>query len=95
MKQVHNYLDLSLTEINKLLKEKTITPKDLVLEAFERVEQNKDLNSFITLNKEEAIKLLKDFSVNYTGSGKYVKEQSPNANTRLKEGGKIRLLLGD
>ena len=56
MKQVHNYLDLSLTEINKLLKEKTITPKDLVLEAFERVEQNKDLNSFITLNKEEALK---------------------------------------
>ena len=44
MKQVHNYLDLSLTEINKLLKEKTITPKDLVLEAFERIEQNKDLN---------------------------------------------------
>ena len=41
---------------NKLLKEKTITPKDLVIEAFERVEQNKDLNSFITLNKEEAIK---------------------------------------
>lgn len=56
MKQVHNYLDLPLIEINKLLKEKKITPKDLVLESFERIEQNKDLNSFITLNKEEALK---------------------------------------
>lgn len=53
---MHNYLDLSLIEINKLLKEKKITPKDLVEEAFERIENNKDLNCFITLNKEEALK---------------------------------------
>lgn len=50
------YLDLSLTEINKLLKEKKITPKDLVLESFDRIEKNKDLNCFITLNKQEALK---------------------------------------
>ena len=53
---MHNYLDLSLIEINKLLKEKKITPKDLVEEAFEKIESNKDLNCFITLNKEEALK---------------------------------------
>lgn len=53
---MHNYLDLSLIEINKLLKEKKITPKVLVEEAFERIENNKDLNCFITLNKEEALK---------------------------------------
>lgn len=53
---MHNYLDLSLIEINKLLKEKKITPKDLVEEAFEKIENNKDLNCFITLNKEEALK---------------------------------------
>lgn len=53
---MHNYLDLSLVEINKLLKEKKITPKDLVLESFERIEKDKDLNCFITLNKEEALK---------------------------------------
>ena len=50
------YLDLSLIDINKLLKEKTIKPIDLVNEAFLRIEANSDLNSFITLNKEEAIK---------------------------------------
>ena len=50
------YLNLEITEINKLLKEKTITPKDLVLESFEIIEKNKDLNAYITLNKEEAIK---------------------------------------
>ena len=53
---MHNYLDLSLIEINKLLKEKKITHKYLVEEAFERIENNKDLNCFITLNKEEALK---------------------------------------
>lgn len=50
------YLDLSITELHDLLKDKKIKPKDLVLEAFERIEENKDLNAFITLNKEEALK---------------------------------------
>ena len=48
---MHNYLDLSLIEINKLLKEKKITPKDLVEEAFEKIESNKDLNCFRWQNK--------------------------------------------
>lgn len=55
-----NYLDLEIKQINKLLKEKKIKPIDLVNEAFERIEQNKDLNCFITLNKEEAIKKAKE-----------------------------------
>ena len=50
------YLDLSLIEINEHLKSKKIKPIDLVNEAFERIENNKDLNCFITLNKEESIK---------------------------------------
>ena len=50
------YLDLSISEINKLLKTKKIKPLDLVNEAFEKIEATKDLNNFITLNKEEAIK---------------------------------------
>ena len=54
------YLDLSIVEINKLLKEKKIKPLDLVLESFERIESNKDLNSFITLNKERAIERAKE-----------------------------------
>ncbi len=51
-----NYLNLNITEINKLLKEKKITPVDLVEEAFKNIEMNKDLNAYITLNKEEALK---------------------------------------
>ena len=50
-----NYLDLEIVEINKLLKSKTIKPIDLVNEAFSRIEKN-NLNDFITLNKEEAIR---------------------------------------
>ena len=55
-----NYLDLSIKEINTLLKEKKIKPIDLVEEAFSRIESNEDLNCFITLNKEEAIKRAKE-----------------------------------
>lgn len=54
------YLDLSIVEINKLLKEKKIKPLDLVLEAFDRIEERKDLNAFITLDKERAIMKAKE-----------------------------------
>lgn len=54
------YLDLNIKEINNLLKEKKIKPIDLVEETFDRIESNSDLNCFITLNKEEAIKKAKE-----------------------------------
>ena len=51
------YLDLSIKEIHELLVKKEITPLDLVDEALSRIEENKDLNAFITINdkvREEA-----------------------------------------
>lgn len=54
------YLDLTIKEINQLLKDKKIKPLDLVEEAFLRIEQNQDLNCFITLDKENAIKTAKE-----------------------------------
>lgn len=54
------YLDLDILTINKLLKEKKIKVTDLVLESFERAENNKDLNCFITLNKEKALEKAKE-----------------------------------
>lgn len=53
---MNNYLDLSINELHELLVSGEIKPKDLVLEAFERIENNKDLNAFITLDKEGALK---------------------------------------
>ena len=50
------YLDKGIEEIHELLKNKTIKPIDLVNECFERIEENKELTAYITLNKEEAIK---------------------------------------
>lgn len=50
-----DYLNKSIIEINNLLKNKTIKPIDLVNEAITKIEEN-SYNSFITLNKEEAIK---------------------------------------
>ena len=53
------YLDLDIKTINEKLKNKEIKPIDLVNEAFARIEET-DLNCFITLNKEEAIKKAKE-----------------------------------
>jgi len=57
---VSKYLDLSIEEINKLLKDKKITPTDLVNEAFDNIEKNEDLKAFITLDKEGALKRAKE-----------------------------------
>ena len=54
------YLDKSIIEINKLLKEKKIKPLDLVEEAFENIEKHNNTSAYITLNKEEAIKRAKE-----------------------------------
>lgn len=54
------YLNKKIEEINKLLKEKKIKPIDLVNETFENIENNKELNAYITLNKEDAIKKAKE-----------------------------------
>ena len=54
------YLNKSIKEINELLKNKTIKPIDLVEEAFQNIENNKELNAYITLNKEEAIARAKE-----------------------------------
>lgn len=50
------YLHLPLEEINNLLRTKKIKPIDLVRESFDRIKENKELNAFITLNEEDAIK---------------------------------------
>jgi len=50
------YLDLTVLEINEMLKTKQIKVSTIIEEAFQRIEENKDLNCFITLNKEKALK---------------------------------------
>lgn len=50
------YLNKTVLELHELLKARKIKPIDLVEEAFENIENNKELNAYITLNKEEAIK---------------------------------------
>ena len=54
------YLDLEITKIHELLKNKEITPTDLVLECFDRIEKNNELNAFITLDKENALACAKE-----------------------------------
>ena len=54
------YLNKGIEEIHELLKSKKIKPIDLVEEAFENIESHKELNAYITLNKEEAIQRAKE-----------------------------------
>ena len=54
------YLEKDITEIHELLKSKKIKPIDLVEEAIGCIESSKELNAYITLNKEEAIKMAKE-----------------------------------
>ncbi len=59
---MNNYLDLSIKEIHELLVSKKVTPLDLVDEAYSKIEEKSDLNSFITLNKNEAREYAKKLS---------------------------------
>lgn len=47
----------------------------------------------VGLSLDDAKKKLKEFSIEYTGSGKKVVSQSPKSGEKLEEGGTIRLLL--
>ena len=49
----------------------------------------------IDMNKSDAVKELKDFKVEYSGSGDKVVEQSPEAGTRIYEGETVRLYLSN
>lgn len=49
----------------------------------------------VGMDVTEAMKELKSFKVEYTGSGKQVLYQSPSAGERILEGETIRLLLSD
>ncbi len=55
------YLNLSLVEIHKLLKNGEITPLTLVEECLDNIEKS-DLNAFITLDKEGALKKAEELS---------------------------------
>lgn len=57
-----NNLELSIKEIHARLVNKEITPLDLVEECYEKIEENSNLNSFITVNKVEAIEYAKELS---------------------------------
>lgn len=57
-----NNLELSIKEIHSRLVNKAITPLDLVEECYEKIEENSILNSFITVNKVEAIEYAKELS---------------------------------
>lgn len=48
-------LDKSIKEIHELLVSGDVTPRDLVEEAYSKIEERSSLNAFITLNRTEAL----------------------------------------
>jgi stage V sporulation protein D (sporulation-specific penicillin-binding protein) len=57
--------------------------------------QYKEVPNVVGMNVEEAVKLLKDFKVEFTGSGSTVIYQSPSPSTNIYEGETVRLMLSD
>lgn len=51
-----NYLDLSLCEISKMLKERKVTSEELVNLCYEEIEKNKEYNALISTRKVDALK---------------------------------------
>ena len=47
----------------------------------------------VNMSKSEALKELKGFTVEYSGSGETVVETSPKSGDRIKEGGVVKLML--
>lgn len=52
---MNRVLDKSIKEIHELLVSGDVTPRDLVEEAYLRIDERSSLNAFITLNKTEAL----------------------------------------
>ena len=49
----------------------------------------------ISMSLNDAMKELKSFKVEYTGSGDKITYQSPSAGSRIYEGETVKLLLSD
>ena len=54
-----------------------------------------NIPNVVGLEKNDAAKQLKQFKVEYSGTGSKVIYQSPSFNSRIYEGETIRLLLGE
>ncbi len=53
------------------------------------------IENVIGKTPKEAVKILSKFTVEYSGSGNKVVEQSPKAGTKLEEQGVVRVMLGN
>ena len=54
----------SIKEIKSMISQKEISYREIVTEVYKLIEENKDLNAFITLNEEESIKKAEEFDNN-------------------------------
>lgn len=80
---------LDVIEALDIEKQQEEMPKDL--EWTDKVTYS--VPNVIGKNVKDAKKLLQNFTIEYSGIGDVVAEQSPSANEKLEDGGTIRLLL--
>ena len=55
----------------------------------------KKIDNVVGMNVKDANKVLKDFSIEYTGTGSVVVSQSPEAGSSIVVGSTVRLMLGN
>jgi len=74
--------------LNIDLQEEELTREYSILD-----KQYKEVPNVVGMKVKEATKLLKDFKVEFTGTGETISYQLPNSGTQIYEGETIRLLL--
>ena len=53
-----------------------------------------EIPNVVGMKVKDALKLLKSFKIEFTGTGEVVKYQTPSSGTRIYEGESVRLLVG-
>lgn len=54
-----------------------------------------EVPNVVGMKKEDAKKMLPNFTIEYSGEGEYIVSQSPEAKEKLEDQGTVRLMLGD
>lgn len=81
---------LDIIDILKIEKQQGGLDKDL--EWYDKITY--EVPNVVGMKVDDAKKLLVNFEIEYSGTGKYIVSQSPEAKTKLEDKSKVRLLLG-
>ena len=82
----------TIKEIKKMISKKEISNKEIVQEVYKLINENKHLNTFVTLNEATSIKKAKNFIDGYSSVRKLSVQEKQSIKI-LSQGAALRFLL--